>query len=1020
MFKSVLGAILLLAGIGVCAGNEIVADGQLRDGLAVEPSQWVTQNGLLAGGGTTRFLFTRTQFSPKEFTVDVELELAIRYGSAAGLLIGEQLFGFDGNPEKPYFYEGPNRPSQTFAAPSVPPANRLFHLRVTGKDGTAKIAVDGREVATVTYDVTKPLAFGLRPYRNTLRIKNFSVTGAPAGGPVGAAQIAQLSNLFLSRPTVPETLMIDRDQRIAPRFATEIAPGRYTGRLSALPTGDNPVKITCTAAADGSLTLSSAALTTVYRQAKPAHAVAPFQLQLEGQSSSPFVCTLLLCDPARTFDFPQCEVRKRPDGHNELTVDGQPLGSITARMARAYGAQFYGSAVADFGRAGINGNLVIVNPFQFAGKDQSFDLDAFLQDLTLFMNRTIAENPDATFMLYYQLMVPMEWGERHPDELIGLDTFGKVLQGAPGNRRQPSYASLLWRQEVGARLKKVVEALAGTPYADRIVSLRLLYANCGEWNHWGYRDNAFVDYSLPMQRAFGQWLQQKYHTVAALQQAWGRKDVTFISSDLVPSRADRMAGGPVFRLDGPGVRNTIDYYAFFQQYAAETIAYFARIAKDSSRHRLLIGSYYGYYFGHYGATPYHFQDSGNYGMYRLLQSPDLDFIGGPYPYEQRRMREEVNGIVGSVTLHGKVWESENDMRTHYSGKDNAQFGTTDNLAESIALAKRDYMLNLSRGSSYYFFDFVQNWYRDPEFMRTVAALKKLDAFVRQFPPPRPPQVAVIFSEKTIPYLTNQKVPRALAELRQAAQGGFFALTGAPYDSYLDSDLDRIHWTQYKVVIFANSYYADDSTIRLVREKVCRNGRSVLFLYAPGIIGADGKLSPERSRQLTGIGLTAAPDAEFTRINSSVGAYMLTPPIRFQTFIDDAGATPLATYPDGKIAGAVKKTPNGSVTVLCHPAPNAAWLRLWLKQQKVHLYPDGFKNYDCDYVAGPLLAVYSRTGGPRSFTLPGRVEIIADVFTGEVLGRRTDQFSCQLPAKTPFTRIFFAGPEKDWQQYCSLK
>lgn len=125
------------------------------------------------------------------------------------------------------------------------------------------------------------------------------------------------------------------------------------------------------------------------------------------------------------------------------------------------------------------------------------------------------------------------------------------------------------------------------------------------------------------------------------------------------------------------------------------------------------------------------------------------------------------------------------------------------------------MVNLQRMSSYYFYDFVSDWYRDPEFMATVRQLRKIDSALRSIKREDRSEVAVLFSEETVPYLASRSSGTlGLFDRNQLAQ---LPRLGMPVDYYLLSDLDKIDFSRYKAVIFANACYANDEIIRKVQE-----------------------------------------------------------------------------------------------------------------------------------------------------------------------------------------------------------
>jgi|GEM_PF-1004633 len=1018
--------ILLFVGLnmtGAAATENIVVSGRLQTGTM--PGQpWQVRPDCLSGGGVGNRVASRHVFAANDFTVKATLRLNSLSGTAAALVCGDNIFGFDGDADhKVLFFESEHQPMVKLgpAAVHIRPGE-WFEATVAASDGKVSFAINGKIIYTAPWTATQDLGIYLRPHRNLMAIREFSVTGTPRGE--YRISYEELNDLKLLTPLYREPVGIEKDQELTLTPNGHLAPGKFRVELYPVAgTVTSPVaaEVDVTSGPSPDLVrvmLPASLLKTVWEASSGGCNARPVRMIFTASGRERYESRMLLYNPQVPVDFPQCRVEKR-GGVPTYVINGEPLGTITSVDSTDFNTkQYRAQTVRDFAAAGIRGNLLWVNPGNFS-RNGKVDEAAFLRHLYEALTRIVCDNPNSVVDLHWQLFAPPEWSSLYPDEMIKLDNGVKTLANAPGKKLQPSYASELWRTETTKCLQSLLTKLRKSPFADRIAVIRLCYANCGEWNHWGYHEKAFVDFSMPMQRAFGQWLKQKYRTEDALRQAWGRPDAAFDAGDLVPERPARMAETGLLR-HGRDAQPVVDYDQFFQLYTVETIEYFAKTVKQSSDSHLLVGAYYGYYLGHYGFCPYHFQDSGSYALQRYLASPYLDFLGGPYPYDLRRINNEVNGITASVALHGKVFESENDMRTHRCGPEEKVYGATDSLAESIAIAKRDFMLNLQRKASYYFFDFLKEWYRDPEFMATVAALKKIDRFTLSAGRQSRAQTAFILSEEVIPYLSNN--PQPAMQLLHDTILGFNNRLGTGIDYYLESDLGRIDFTPYKAVVFANAYAVSAQTLRLTKEKVCRSGRSVLFLYAPGVIGPEGNLDPARSRDFTGIGLRLDPAGEFTRINSiGVAAYLLSlKPIRLQTFIDDAAATPIAAYPDGRIAGAMKKFATHTATVLCYPAPNAAWLRTWLKKQGVHIYQDGFTDYDSYYFAGPLLGIYSRTGGDRSFTLRNRVEIVADLFSGEILAKNTDKFKFSLPAKTPATRIFYAGTLSGYQEYRRLK
>ena len=132
---------------------------------------------------------------------------------------------------------------------------------------------------------------------------------------------------------------------------------------------------------------------------------------------------------------------------------------------------------------------------------------------------------------------------------------------------------------------------------------------------------------------------------------------------------------------------------------------------------------------------------------------------------------------------------------------------------------------------------------------------------------------------------------------------------------------------------------------------------------------------------------------------------------FQTVIDDTEAAVMATYPDGLPAGATKRFADHTSIVLCHPAPNAAFMRNLLSRMGIHIY-ERLNTYNHYFFTGPLVGVYSRGQSSSTLAFPQTYEVIADVFSGEVLAHDTDRVTIEMPSE-PTTTILFTGTADEW-------
>ncbi len=787
MKRSIFLTAFLFAAISF-ADVVLVSLGKPTNDSIFNASAWTETRSGFQGTGADNAINSNKLFKSNEFIISAKLSVHTLNGCAPRFIVGDVNCGFDGG-DGSFFIEYTNGKPTTFPK-SVSPieAGKPFAVTIQCKDGRLKYYVNNILIGEFTYALGKDISVAFNPWRATAVLLDFRVNGTVNGTYTPPRRKECCAGLISIHSNNPIAIPV------------RLPEGKY---IAVFREGISKLA-QCYADCDSPTTISFPAgiLKEIYLKSQSPFNVRAVDALLYSYPYKPG-------DPchefAMTLHDPQAEITPATgkvvynNGIGAFVVGGENVGTFSGTLG-SMGSHTANYDLGRFSNAGIDGSIVLISAFPFMDKDANLDVASFLKNMESKFQAVLAYNPNAYFKVYFDLCMPQEWCKAHPDELIKLDNGKTTLRNAPMKGLQPSYASQLWRKQMGKVLAQCINVFQTSTFADRLPYIRLCYANCGEWNHWGYHEGAFVDFSKPMQRAFSEYLREKYGSVAKLRKEWGRKDITF-DDVLVPDRECRLKGGGFIRANGPEGMPAVDYYTFFQKMAAETIMHFAHIAKEASSRRMIVGSYYGYYYGHYGLNPFHFQDSGNYGLSYILKSPDMDFVGGPYPYDNRCIHQRINGVTSSIRLHGKLWESENDERTHYSGDEQKIYGTTKDLQETVAICKRNYMMNLEAGTCMYYYDFIRNWYRDN--MDVIATMKRLDVAVRKSDMKSHAKVAFILSEKSIPFYSSQS-PRdgALIQTNHFFQHELPFL-GLPAEFFLMSDIKNIDFSQFKVVVFPN-------------------------------------------------------------------------------------------------------------------------------------------------------------------------------------------------------------------------
>ena len=142
-------------------------------------------------------------------------------------------------------------------------------------------------------------------------------------------------------------------------------------------------------------------------------------------------------------------------------------------------------------------------------------------------------------------------------------------------------------------------------------------------------------------------------------------------------------------------------------------------------------------------------------------------------------------------------------------------------------------------------------------------------------------------------------------------------------------------------------------------KVCRDGRTVVFLHEAGIIRS-GRYAEANVERLTGIGIRDSGDVVHIRKRKdwtlvyALDAELLTKEKLYRLAVD----------------------------------------------AKVHIY---VRNA-AFHVSGELLSVHCAEGGEREITLPFRARRVVEIFDGRLVAENTDTFTDSF--RSPGTNIYF--------------
>jgi hypothetical protein len=408
-------------------------------------------------------------------------------------------------------------------------------------------------------------------------------------------------------------------------------------------------------------------------------------------------------------------------------------------------------------------------------------------------------------------------------------------------------------------------------------------------------------------------------------------------------------------------------------------------------------------------------------------APQLDGIASPYQYGTYARAPggqlTTHGPIDSPGLHGKVWMVEDDTRTVLAAPDGLRFATTVNATVNI-LRRNAYTAMLHKAGIYWLDLACQGWFGRPDNATTLAATSAIwtmAAHVRQqwsrlLGSPKlqlerfPSEVAIFVDEQSAAAgpLLGLDGTLAAGSLFEPAliRDPWHALAGigAPVRVFLLSDLHLPTFPagQFKLCVFLNAIAIGPSTRDVIREKLETNNKSLVWVYAPGLLGAINQsvMLPNitATASLTGLPLrTGAGNSSLIStfvkglppesgpfqlpVSLAGAAYggIIPGAVAPWLYSDEvAGVTVLARYATGNASIATARVgTTHSSTFIGTPGPPTALWRALARAAGVHMFVDDHGGDAVETGGAGLLFLaggQNSTQSQRSIHLPGNFTV----------------------------------------------
>lgn len=607
--------------------------------------------------------------------------------------------------------------------------------------------------------------------------------------------------------------------------------------------------------------------------------------------------------------------------------------------------------------------------------------------------------PDAAIFIRFHVNPPKWWQEKYPEEnTIYADTTSmpdinwgvqRIIEDDEENPTRTSLASEKWKKEATEKLIEFLNLLQTLPESNALAGIQVAGGVYGEWHYWGFINNE-PDVSTPMLSYFRNWLVTKYHTDYNLQQAWHNDTITLSTAPLPTLTERKTTTSGIFR-DPTKERNIIDYYKAQHQVIIDDIIHFCKIVKENWSRPIITGAFYGYFYSVFGRET----AGGHLELEKLLQSPYIDYLAGPGAYYPSAVETgdpyRSRSLINSITLHQKLWLDEMDQQPPLLPLKYKNY--KENLDKSIANTRRNLLFTYTKGQGLWFYDFGPSgfnggerlkdhgtfgWWDEPSLIADIQQLKNIMDENLQAPYQSDADVLLVHSTETFYYTGSNKKQSYMGHQANNWIPSAIYKSGVVHDMIELSDLDKINLSQYKVIVFINTWMMSATQRTFIQNQVATDGRHLVWIYAPGYCDGN-QLNKEWIESLIGMKLQILPQKRKTtlRINSSI-----IPKYHFS--LDTNMVNPLFIVKDrstdhlgkinNKVGFARKSFEHYTSWFMALPPTKPELWRAIFTKAGAHIYND---SKDIFYSGGGILSVHTAKGGKRTVYLKNGKPVLID-------------------------------------------
>ena len=512
-------------------------------------------------------------------------------------------------------------------------------------------------------------------------------------------------------------------------------------------------------------------------------------------------------------------------------------------------------------------------------EDGSFDW----WEVDQYLRRIAAYDPNGLLNMRFNFgTAPVWWAAQHPDQMVHL----RRIDGANEVTSIASFASEEFWQKAEEAARDLGRYAKQHPEGWRLVGMTYSGGICEFFPQ--ITGNAYSDYSPAYVAGFRKWLAAKYQTDEKLQNAWKNETVTLETAEL-PTPEQRLKGD-WFELYDPALgMQKVDFCSYYAEVTSSLITRLAKAFKDGSDGRFYTRPMTGYqpqggFFRVFSGSHADFST--------VLNCPWVDGFFMPHDYNGRGYGGYTSFEipVASVQLHGKTYITEMDDRTHRLQP--AQASATETPWQTTQSIRRNIGTALCYSVGAEFKDWAYGWFDDEPTMDVIREMNNFAQESVKQDRTQTAEIAVIINPRSTKYVRDDSNLYTVLNAQQKLMT--YPRVGAPYDQVMIDDLDIAR--DYRLYIVQDCMYLTDAEYQLIKDKICRNGKTVLWIFAPGIV-SDNAISVDRVSELVGMKLNVYDTRERLHLKITNNTHPYTQELAGNEYPTNGGFGPLLYVED---------------------------------------------------------------------------------------------------------------------------